>query len=150
MAVDCVVTTWVGNVFMARSRNDTSNSVMRGRKKRPSMRDVKFMASLWGDHTRRGVRGLSYPSITPIARLTLSPGRSTMKNYSPSYEPCPVSKRFEKALERLPKKHQRVIRYRYVDELSDLRIVKHDGRYRTEGQARWAGERALREIRNLL
>jgi hypothetical protein len=114
------------------------------------MKDVKYMGARWGDWIIKGCGGLGYGSETSISRLTTSPGRSSRQNYAPAYEPDPVARRFDNALQRIPAKLRNLIYCRFVLQLSDARMMDYDSRYRTEGQARWAVQVAMREVGKVL
>ena len=115
-----------------------------------SMNDVKYMGYRWGDWVNKGCRGLGYSSETAISKLNTSPGRSSRTSYTPDYEPDPVARRFDEALRQIPHKHRNLIYCRFVLGLSDLRLMIYDTRYTTEGKARWAVEKAMRKIREVL
>jgi len=104
------------------------------------------MLAVWGDCCRRGVRGLGYPSQTAEARLYTSPGRSTRPNRAPDYEPNEMAIRIERALPAVSSKAQLLLWCRYVAEMSDKRLMEFDCDYTTPGKARWAVEKAIKEI----
>ena len=109
-----------------------------------SMNDVKYMGYRWGDWVVRGCRGLGYASETAISKLNTSPGRSSRLNFSPDYEPDPIARRFDNALQQIPPKHQNLLYCRFVLQLSDLRLIDYG--FSTKNVARRAVERAMREI----
>ena len=115
-----------------------------------SISDVKYMGCRWGDWVNKGCRGLGYASETSISRLTTSPGRSTRKNYTPDYEPDAVARRFEEALQQIPPKQQNLLYLRFVLQLSDARVMVYESDYRSEGQARWAIEKAMQDVGRVL
>jgi hypothetical protein len=114
------------------------------------MNDVKYMGYRWADWVNKGCRGLGYGSETSISRLTTSPGRSSRQSYTPMYEPDPVARRFDNALQRIPAKQRNLIYCRFVLQLSDARLMVYDCEFRTEGQARWAVHVAMKAVRCIL
>ena len=114
------------------------------------LKSVKYMGNIWADWINRGCRGLGYGSETSVSRLTTSPGRSTRRDYSPEYEPDPVARRFDTALQSLTCKQQNLIYCRFVLQLSDVRMMDYDTGYKSEGAARWAVEKAMKEIGKVL
>lgn len=114
------------------------------------MNDVKYMGYRWGDWVNKGCRGLGYSSETAISKLNTSPGRSSRLSYTPDYEPDPVARRFETALRQIPPWQQNLMYCRFVLGLSDMRLMTYDKRYTTEGKARWAVEKAMRDIGRVL
>lgn len=111
-----------------------------------SLKEVKYMGYRWGDWVCRGCRGLGYAGETSISRLTTSPGRSTKRNYAPDYEPDPVARRFDNALQQIPPKQQNLIYLRFVLGMSDERLTEYDTTLGTRHRARRAVERAMRAI----
>ena len=116
----------------------------------PSMSDIKYMGYRWGDWVLKGCRSLGYGSETSISKLTTSPGRSTRTNFTPDYEPDPVARRFDNALQQIPAKQRNLLYCRFVLQLSDARLMEYDRDYITEGKARWAVEKAMRQIGRVL
>ena len=118
--------------------------------RRQSLNHVKHMANIWSDWVNKGCRGLGYASETTIARLTSSPGRSTRRDYSPDYEPDPIARRFDDALQQIPAKHQNLIYCRFILCMSDARLMEYDNTFHSEGAARWGVESAMREVGKVL
>ena len=118
--------------------------------RRSHLNYVRLLGQLWGDWTRRGCRGLGYGSETSISRLTTSPGRSTRRDYSPDYESDPAARRFEDAMQQIKPKQKNLLYCRFVLQLSDARMMDYDAGYKSEGAARWAVEKAMKEIGKVL
>ena len=108
------------------------------------LRQLRFIAIIWGEWSRRGCTGLGYPNETAISRLLTSPGRSSSRPASPHYEPCPIARRFDNALYGAPEEDCLLLYARYVLGLSDRLLLDYG--LQSEGQARYRVERALRRV----
>lgn len=115
-----------------------------------SMKDLRYMGACWRDWVEKGCLGLGYASETSISKLTTSPGRSTKQNISPEYEPDPMARRFDDALRQIPDKQQNLIYCHYILGMSDARLQEYDKSFKTEGQARWAVQKALQAVGKVL
>lgn len=88
----------------------------------------------WGAWRRAGVKGLGYPSMTPEARLYTCPGRGTMTNIAPKYEPDRDAMLLDDAIHGLPSEQQLVLWFGYVQE-SDTKICRKF--FRLESRHEW-------------
>lgn len=103
----------------------------------------------WGTCQQRKI-GLEYPSITAEARLLHSPGRSTFSNRSPSYEPNPIDTMVANAVRQIEnREHALLLVYRYIEGKSYSDIQKEIN-IKSEKAARWAVEKAIRAIAEVL
>lgn len=106
---------------------------------------IVYMAQSWGDWNRAGCIGLGYPGETPVSRMLTSPSHGKGgKPPSPVYEPDPIARRFDEAVQRVDTTSRGLLYARFVYQLSDLRISRI--LTQSPGQIRWAVEKALRNI----
>lgn len=103
----------------------------------------------WGAWKCREVRGLGYPSTTPEARLTCSPGRSSQQDYTPTFRVDTDATEVDHAIQRLAYDWAIALHIAYVDKWKTRKIIKHLG---LESRHDWHRliERAERELAGLL
>lgn len=104
----------------------------------------------WGYCEQKRI-GLEYPSLTPEARLYNSPGRCTyLSNSGPTYEPNATAVMIGNAVRLMEnQQHSQVLAYRYVDQCS-YADIKRITQSKSEHQAKWMVEKAIREIASIL
>ena len=110
------------------------------------LQDVRREAALWGDWMRLDCTGLGYAPETPISRLLTSPGRASRRSYVPRYEPEPRARRFDNAYQQIDENQQVLLYCRFVLQMSDKLMCKRETSLKTEGQARWQIERAMKAV----
>lgn len=105
------------------------------------------MLQEWGYHETINT-GLEFPPITQIGKMLHSPGRSTRRGIGPRYEPHPICKRVNKAMEELGKQDRRLLQIRYQEGVAD-RVISLYCKIK-QSQTSWAMEVAHRNIAKAL
>ena len=106
-------------------------------------KDLVELLKTWGSCECRCI-GLEYPSITPIGKLLLSPGRGTKNGQGPRYEPDPMQQRVNEAVGRICEQDRELLCIRYVQGVSDRVLALYCDV--TTGKIGWAMEVAHRNI----
>ena len=104
------------------------------------------MLNEWGQWRVQGCRGLGYPSCTPEARLTISPGRSTMiKPEPPEYRQSDVGRRVENSIHTIPAHDRNMLWLWYAQRATDKIIMAYEG-----CSSIWAARRRVEKSHKLI
>ena len=106
-------------------------------------KDLVELLKTWGSCECRSI-GLEYPSITPIGKLLLSPGRGTKNGGAPRYEPDPMQQRVNEAVSQLGEQDRELLCIRYVQGVNNRVLALYCDV--SEGKIRWAMEVAHRNV----
>lgn len=80
---------------------------------------------IWADHESAQIPGLSYPSITPEARLLHSPGRSSKPIVAPHYWPNSTHRAVSEAVASIERDLQEYLRIHYIIRLDRQRAAAY-------------------------